>query len=198
MASSFGPRPGPVSLTLTNSQIGVSSAGGNFSGILRKLGKAHVPSVGGTNDTSYVVVIRLTLLDAVKRIATVRSATTRLTVRDQICNDLAQSYRIRLDASDSGHFERLAESEIQVNLLHLAFGSKDGQNLSRFLFEIHFDVVQTEHVELDSSEGQDVSGNSFLNQPTLIDTCCQSIQASAYSLKPRHLPPDPREALWSA
>lgn len=69
MASSEGLRPGPVSLTLTKSQMGVSSGAGVTAGMPILLGNAQVPSSGGLNETSYVVSIRLTALEAVNRIA---------------------------------------------------------------------------------------------------------------------------------
>lgn len=57
MASSWGPRPGPVSLTLTKSHIGVSSATGTSSGKPMESGNAHVSSSGGVNETSYCTVM---------------------------------------------------------------------------------------------------------------------------------------------
>ena len=161
-----------MSVTLTNSQIGVSSVGGSRSGIAIELGSAQVPSAGGTNEMSYVVVIRLTLDDAVKRIAGVRRIMARLTIGDQIRDDLTKSDRVRLDAGDASHLERGSELQLEVDLLHLAFRSKDGKDLSRLLPEIHFYVIQTEHVELDPRERKDVSSDSFLDQTALVDTCC--------------------------
>ena len=74
IANSFGPKPGPVSRTPTNSQIGVSSTTGTTFAEPFELGRAQDSSAGGKKDISYLTVIRRVSLAAVNRMAIISSA----------------------------------------------------------------------------------------------------------------------------
>lgn len=109
-------------------------------------------------------------------------------IGDQIGNDLAYTNVVGPDVRHSGISYPLSHLKHQLNLVHLGFERKDRDELWRirsvqsalsfqgrnhllaFFPKIDFDVVETERIELNSCQRQDVVGYTFLHQTALIDT----------------------------
>ena len=153
-ASSLGFNPGPVSLTLINCRTGVTSGVGSFDGNPIEPGKAYVLSEGGTNETSDVVMILLTSLDAMNRIATKNdehySQKTKddggWNIRYKAGDDLSQLHWISLDSINLRHLQSLFKLQHQINPFHLGFTRKDRRDFTCFFPQIHLNVVQAQHV----------------------------------------------------